>query len=92
MTLHDELRRAREQAGLNQTQLAALTGIPRNQVARAERGENITLDTLRKLVLHLPICELSLLETVKLTVDSFPEPEKLLSGTVETVQKLAVAI
>jgi transcriptional regulator with XRE-family HTH domain len=92
MTLHEELRRAREEAGLTQTQLAALTGIPRNQIARAERGENITLDTLRKIVVHLPIRELSLLETVKLTVDYFPEPEKLLSGMVETVQKLAAAM
>ncbi|HYC91365.1 MAG TPA: helix-turn-helix transcriptional regulator, partial [Thermoanaerobaculia bacterium] len=44
--LHEELRRAREKAGLSQQALADLAGIPRNQIVRAERGENITVDTL----------------------------------------------
>jgi transcriptional regulator with XRE-family HTH domain len=90
--LHDELRRAREQAKLTQTQLAVLAGIPRNQVARAERGENITLDTLRKIVVHLPIEVLPLLEKVNLTVDIFPDPEKVYFASVNTVQQMALAL
>lgn len=90
--LHDELRRGREAAGLSQTQLAVLAGIPRNQVARAERGENITIDTLRKIVIHLPIQELPLIEKVNLSVDFYPQPEKVFDATVVTVQKLAEAM
>jgi transcriptional regulator with XRE-family HTH domain len=90
--LHDELRRGRETAGLSQTQLAVLAGIPRNQVARAERGENITIDTLRKIVVHLPIQELPLIEKVNLAVDFYPQPEKVFESTVVTVHKLAEAM
>jgi transcriptional regulator with XRE-family HTH domain len=90
--LKDKLRRAREAASLSQRQLAVLAGIPRNQGARAERGENITLDTLPKIVVHLPIHELPLIENVNLTVDAVPRPEKLFAATVETVQQLAVAM
>ena len=90
--LHDELRRGREAAGLSQTQLAALAGIPRNQVARAERGENITIDTLRKIVVHLPIEVLPLIEKVNLAVDIFPHPEKVYFATVDSVQQMASAL
>lgn len=90
--LHDELRRGREAAGLSQTQLAVLAGIPRNQVARAERGENITIDTLRKIVVHLPIQELPLIEKVNLSVDVVPEPEKVYFATVNAVQQMALAL
>jgi transcriptional regulator with XRE-family HTH domain len=90
--LHDELRRGREAAGFSQTELAARAGIPRNQVARAERGENITLDTLRKIVIHLPIQELPLIEKVSLTADFYPQPEKVYEATAITVQKLAEAM
>ena len=89
--LHDELRRGREAAGLSQTQLATRAGIPRNQVARAERGENITLDTLRKIVVHLPIQELPLIEKVNLSVDFYPQPDKVFDATIVTVQKSAEA-
>src|ERR1041385_5633625 len=74
MLLHEELRSAREAAGLTQTELAARAGIPRNQVVRAEKGENITLDTLRKIAAHLPLQNLTLLEKLKLDFDYIPEP------------------
>jgi transcriptional regulator with XRE-family HTH domain len=90
--LHDELRSARQRAGLSQTELANLSGIPRNQIARAERGENITLDTLRKIVVHLPIEVLPLIEKVDLTVDIFPHPEKVYAATVDVVQQAAMAL
>jgi hypothetical protein len=61
-------------------------------VARAERGENITLDTLRKIVVHLPIEVLPLLEKVNLTVDIFPDPEKVYFASVNTVQQMALAL
>jgi transcriptional regulator with XRE-family HTH domain len=90
--LHDELRKAREQAGLSQQALAERAGIPRNQVVRAERGENITLDTLRKLAAHLPVTELTLLDTKGLRVDIFAEPERLFLAALENVLRQAAAL
>jgi transcriptional regulator with XRE-family HTH domain len=86
--LHEELRRAREKAGLSQQALAELAGIPRNQVVRAERGQNITVDTLRKIAAHLPVTELTLLETRSLRVDIVAEPEKLFLAALENVVRL----
>jgi transcriptional regulator with XRE-family HTH domain len=90
--LHVELRRAREKAGLSQQALADRAGIPRNQVVRAERGENITVDTLRKLAAHLPVTELTLLETKSFRVDIIPEPEKLFLASLENVLRLNDAL
>lgn len=96
MHLHEELRSAREAAGLTQGELAARAGIPRNQVVRAEKGENITLDTLRKIAAFLPIQSLTLLEKLKLEFDYIPEPEKLyfgaLSNVTHALQALRAAI
>ena len=90
--LHEELRRAREKAGLSQQALADLAGIPRNQVVRAERGENITVDTLRKIAAHLPVTDLTLLDTKGFRVDIIPEPEKLFMASLENVLRLADAM
>jgi len=92
MFIHEELRRAREQAGLSQAQLAARAGIPRNQIVRAEKGENITLDTLRKIAVHLPVEQLTLIETVQLRVDVLPQPEKVYIGAMETLMFLSEAL
>ncbi len=90
--LHDELRKAREAAGLSQAELASRAGIPRNQVVRAEKGANVTLDTLRKLVVQLPIDSLTLVDTVQLSVRPIPEPDQLYYGAVEIVDKLTEAL
>ncbi len=90
--LHDELRRAREAAGLSQQALADRAGIPRNQVARAERGENITVDTLRKIAAHLPVTELTLLETKSLRVDIVAEPEKIFIAAFQNVIRQTEAL
>ena len=90
--LHDELRRAREKAGLSQQALADRAGIPRNQVVRAERGENITVDTLRKLAAQLPVTELTLIDTKGFRVDVIPEPEKLFLASLEKVMRLNEAL
>ena len=55
VTLHDEVRAAREALGMSQRKLAELAGIPRSQLSAFEaHGTNITLETLRKLVTALP--------------------------------------
>ncbi|HEY4641454.1 MAG TPA: hypothetical protein VII75_08940, partial [Thermoanaerobaculia bacterium] len=72
--------------------LADQAGIPRNQVVRAERGENITVDTLRRIVAHLPLTTLSLLDTTEFRVDIVPEPEKLFLAAMQNVLQLANAL
>ena len=92
MDLHEELRSAREKAGLSQQALADLAGIPRNQVVRAERGENITVDTLRKIAIHLPLTELTLMDTKGFRVDIIAEPERLFMAALENVLRQAAAL
>jgi transcriptional regulator with XRE-family HTH domain len=92
MDLHQELRSARENAGLSQQALADRAGIPRNQIVRAERGENITIDTLRKIAAHLPLNELTLMDTTAFRVDIIPEPEKLFEAAMENVLRLVDAL
>lgn len=86
--LHEELRKAREAAGLSQAELAKRAGIPRNQVVRAEKGANVTLDTLRKLVVQLPIDRLTLVDTVQLSVRPIPHVDQLSSAAADIVDKL----
>lgn len=91
MLVHEQLRQAREQIGLSQAKLAALTGLSRNQVVRAEAGENITLDTLRRILVHLPIDEVTLLERVRIKVDYLNPAEKMFFGIGETLSHLIQA-
>ena len=86
--LHEELRKAREAARLSQAELAKRAGVPRNQVVRAEKGANVTLDTLRKLVVQLPIDRLTLVDTVQLSVRPIPQVEQLSSAAADIVAKL----
>jgi XRE family transcriptional regulator, regulator of sulfur utilization len=47
---------ARKRAGLNQQQLADLTGIGQSEISRIERGQaNPTLDTIDRLVSPLHV-------------------------------------
>ncbi|HUP63304.1 MAG TPA: helix-turn-helix transcriptional regulator [Thermoanaerobaculia bacterium] len=92
MELHEELRKAREAAGLTQSELAKRAEIPRNQIVRAEKGENITLDTLRRIVVHLPaVTQLTLLEGVHLIPVSYPHQERALSSAVDALHLLGGA-
>jgi transcriptional regulator with XRE-family HTH domain len=91
MLVHEQLREAREAAGLTQSALAALTGLARNQIVRAEAGENITLDTLRRIMVHLPLEEVTLLERVRIKVDYLNPAEKMFIGIGETLNHLFYA-
>ena len=90
--LHEELRAARLKAGLTQEALAKAAGIPRNQVARAERGENITVDTLRKIAVQLPVDQLTLIDMKSMMVDVLPEAEQLFQEAALTVIHLTQAL
>ena len=45
-----DLKRLRENAGLSQYQLADISGVKREQIARIEAGANTTIQTLEKLL------------------------------------------
>lgn len=90
--LHEELRKAREKAGLSQQALADRAKIPRNQVVRAERGENITVDTLRKIAAHLPVTELTLLDATDLRVNIAADYEAFFVAALQNVLRLASAL
>lgn len=90
--LHQELRKARKQAKLTQGKLAQLAGIPRQQVVRAERGDNITLETLRSIAAHLPVTHLTLLENVQLVADFLPQPAKIHFAAMDTVGLMVDAV
>jgi len=66
MDLHQEIRRARKELGLSQGRLAELCGIQRRQLSVLERGGNVTLNTLRKVIGFLPNLEQFTFEQVRM--------------------------
>ncbi|HYI07609.1 MAG TPA: helix-turn-helix transcriptional regulator [Thermoanaerobaculia bacterium] len=59
--LHLQVRNARLKAGLTLTQLARLARVHRSRLHSFEHdGRNITVESLRRIVEHLPLAELSL--------------------------------
>lgn len=52
--LHTQIRQARIDHDLTQSELARRAGIPRDRLRRFENGENITVDTLQKILAQLP--------------------------------------
>jgi len=69
MMLHDAIRYARMELGLSQKKLAEQAGIQRRQLATLEKGGNVTLATVRKVLAHLPNLERFSLDTVQVDVD-----------------------
>ncbi|MEA2491173.1 MAG: hypothetical protein QOH21_2965, partial [Acidobacteriota bacterium] len=66
LELHEEIRRARKDLGLSQGQLCALCGVQRRQLSTLERGGNVTLATLRKVIGFLPNLEDFTFEQVRM--------------------------
>ncbi len=66
MELHEEIRRARKDLGLSQDRLAELCGIQRRQLSILERGGNVTINTLRKVISFLPNLEEFTFEQVRM--------------------------
>ena len=52
--LHTQIRQARVDHGLSQAELARRAGIPRDRLRQFENGENITIETLMKILAQLP--------------------------------------
>ncbi|MFB9686074.1 helix-turn-helix domain-containing protein [Amycolatopsis plumensis] len=56
------LRAARRRADLTQIELAALSGVDRGNISRAEHGGNISLETLWRLAIALNLHAADLLD------------------------------
>jgi transcriptional regulator with XRE-family HTH domain len=54
MEMHQEIRRARKALDLSQAQLAHFVGVQRRQISTLERGGNVTLNTLKRVLAFLP--------------------------------------
>ena len=54
MKLHEQIRQARQDHGLSQMRLAKLAGVPRSVIQVLEDGGNITLETILRVLTHLP--------------------------------------
>lgn len=52
--IHDQLRQARIDRHLSRGQLSKLSGVPRERLRQIEAGANFTIETLLKLLPHLP--------------------------------------
>jgi predicted transcriptional regulator len=52
--LEEDVKRAREEAGLSVSEVARMANVPRQQVYALERGANVTLDTLRRIAEVIP--------------------------------------
>lgn len=72
MQLHEAVRHARQEIGLSQKKLAELAGIQRRQLATLEKGGNVTLATLRKVIAHLPNLESFTIDAVNVNVNFVP--------------------
>ena len=83
-SLHVQLRTAREQHGYSQHKLAELAGVGRSDIQRLERGDNVGIRLLEKVIAQLPnlgSLQLGGVEIIgRITVD------------VETVRKMMVEI
>ena len=66
MPIGDEIRIAREALDVSQVEFARRVGIPRSMLRRIEEGENITVETLEKVVAHLPNLQALHLGAIKL--------------------------
>jgi transcriptional regulator with XRE-family HTH domain len=72
MLLHEAVRKARQELSLSQKKLAEQAGIQRRQLATLEKGGNITLATLRKVIAQLPNLETFTIDAVNVNVNLVP--------------------
>jgi len=52
--LENDIKQAREAAGLSVSDVAKMANVPRQQVYALEQGANVTLDTLRRIGAVIP--------------------------------------
>ena len=91
MQLHDAVKFARMELKLSQKKFAEKAGIQRRQLATLEKGGNVTLSTVRKVLAQLPNLERFTLDTVTVDVRSDPSAPTVDAKFNEAVDLLAHA-
>ena len=90
MNLPESSRHARKELGLSQAALARLSSVQRKQISMLEKGGNVTMETLRRVLRHLPNLLTFTLETT--TVEVKPaQSEPWKQGAVAAATFLAKA-
>jgi transcriptional regulator with XRE-family HTH domain len=89
MQLHDAVRAARMEMKLSQKKLAEQAGIQRRQLATLEKGGNVTLNTVRKVLSQLPNLETFTIDAVNVDVRLKEPPPFDAAKFGETVEMLA---
>lgn len=97
MQLHEAVRTARMELKLSQKKLAEQAGIQRRQLATLEKGGNVTLNTVRKVLAQLPNLETFTIDAVNVDVRlkdpppfdpaKFGETVEILAQTLESMGK-----
>ena len=92
MVLHEAIKHARQDLRLSQKKLADMAGIQRRQLATLEAGGNVTLATLRKVLVHLPNLETFTLDTVTAMVQREVTADERQKAVNEAMELLASAL
>lgn len=92
MLLHEAVKKARMDLKLSQKRLSEMAGIQRRQLATLESGGNITLATLRKVLVHLPNLETFTLDAVTATVRRQVTAEERNKAVEASMALLATAV
>ena len=69
--IHDDVKQAREAAGLSVTDVARMAEVPRQQVYALEQGANVTIDTLRRIASVIPNLNRVTLGGMEITTANF---------------------
>jgi transcriptional regulator with XRE-family HTH domain len=81
--LHEDVKRGRMAAGLSVAEVARAAGLPRQRVYSLERGENVTVDTIRRIVSVIP--------NLRVTLGA-PEPEPANTVDLDAARRAAFSL
>ena len=90
MNLPEAVRHARKELGLSRGAFARLAGLHPNMISRLENGDNVTIETVRRVLRHLPNLRSFTLETAAVDV-AFLRTEPWNEGALAAARYLAGA-
>jgi predicted transcriptional regulator len=92
--LENDIKLAREAAGLSVTDVAKLANVPRQQVYALENGANVTLDTLRRITSVIPNLERLTLGSVELVTanEDLEEARRAALDLFDVARRLVAAL
>lgn len=92
MLLNEAIRKSRKELGLSQKKLAEMAGIQRKQLSTLEAGGNVTLSTLRKVLVHLPNLETFSFDAVTATVRREVSDAEKAKAITSAMQMMGTAV